>query len=74
MTAFAHAVHLWVQTTVPAVRELLANDGSFADHYPPDDPEGFGDYHAIHSALIGWGVGDSANGLRSYVVLIAHED
>ncbi len=66
MTALAHAVHIWVQTTVPAVRELLANDGSFADHYPPGDPDGFGDYHAIHGSLIGWGVEDGSDVLQAW--------
>ncbi|WP_329244271.1 DUF6348 family protein [Actinoallomurus sp. NBC_01490] len=52
------AVEMWAGTTVSAVLELLAQNGRFAAHLAPDDPDGLPGWHAIHGGVIGWGTGE----------------
>jgi hypothetical protein len=57
--AVASAVDAWLQTTAPVVLELMTGQGTFADHYPSAET-GLPGRHAIHGALLGWGIGDAA--------------
>ena len=55
----AMAVTLWKSITLPVALELLAQDGCFADHFPPSDPKGLPGWHCIHGPWLGWGTSES---------------
>ena len=68
----ALGVMIWGQTTAPALLEVLAQDGTFADHLHSGDADGVPGWHAVHGPLFGWGVGDegldAANQLQSWAL------
>lgn len=59
------AVDAWLQTTAPVVLELLTQEGAFADHYSSAGCRLAG-RHAIHGAILGWGVGDGPDQLQRW--------
>jgi Family of unknown function (DUF6348) len=65
--AIDRAVAVWAARTMPVFWELFARDGSYAAHYPIDDPEGIPGYHVIFGGIVGWGLGDTGV-LRRWVI------
>jgi hypothetical protein len=65
--AVDRAVAVWAARTMPVFLELFARDGSYAAHYPVDDPEGIPGYHVIFGGIVGWGLGDTGV-LRRWVI------
>lgn|GEM_PF-6696803 len=59
------AVDAWLQTTAPVVLELLTQDGTYADHYSSAEC-GLAGRHAIHGAILGWGVGHGPDQLQRW--------
>jgi hypothetical protein len=68
LVAIGQAVQVWSERTMPVFRELFAQDGSFADHYPGGDPDGIPGWHVIAGAFTGWGAGAAPHALRRWVV------
>ncbi|SDM22330.1 DUF6348 family protein [Nonomuraea jiangxiensis] len=66
--AVGRAVEMWLGTTGSALLELLAQDGTHAGHFPPDDPAGFPGWHAVHGGIIGWGTGDDHDVVQRWAV------
>jgi Family of unknown function (DUF6348) len=53
-----NGVWIWGNTTAPALLEVLARDGRFADHYHSGDAGGVPGWHVVHGPWLGWGAGD----------------
>ncbi|TMR96160.1 DUF6348 family protein [Nonomuraea basaltis] len=66
--AVDRAVQVWLDTTASAVLELLTQDGSFAGHFGPADPDGFPGWHAVHGGITGWGTGDDHDAVQRWAV------
>lgn len=63
----ATAARVWARTTAGALLELkYSRRGEYADHYRGHEPGGFPGWHAIHSAVLGYGRGDSAERLQQW--------
>ena len=68
LVAIGQAVQVWSARTMPVFRELFAQDGSFAEHYPAGDPDGIPGWHVIAGAFIGWGSGDAPFALQRWAL------
>ena len=62
------AVRTWVRSTLPVMLELSAQDGTFADHFGPDDPEGCPGWHVIHGPVLAFGVGSAPDELQAWTL------
>lgn len=52
------AARLWASTTAPAVLELAARDGRYAEHANGDATLGLPTWHSIHGGIVAYGTGD----------------
>lgn len=64
----SRAVETWASSTLPVYLEFLTGDGSFADHFHADDPQGCVGWHVIHGPLIAYGVGNAPDELQSWAL------
>jgi hypothetical protein len=62
------AVETWAASTLPVCLELVNRDGSFADHYDNDDPEGCPGWHVIHGPLLAFGIGTAPEVLQAWTL------
>jgi hypothetical protein len=61
------AAGLWAQTTACTWLELkYSQRGQFADHYRGNEAGGFSGWHSIAGAIMGFGMGDSADKLQQW--------
>jgi hypothetical protein len=66
--ATTQAVEVWASRTMPVFWELFTQDGTFAAHYPADDPDGIPGWHVIAGGITGWGVEGASTILQQWVV------
>jgi hypothetical protein len=66
--AIMQAVEVWASRTMPVFWELFTQDGTFAAHYPADDPDGIPGWHVIAGGITGWGVEGASTILQQWVV------
>ncbi|GAA4563128.1 DUF6348 family protein [Planotetraspora kaengkrachanensis] len=66
--AVDRAIEMWLGTTGAALLELLRRDGSFAAHFPADDPDGFPGWHTIHGGISGWGAGEGHDVVQHWLI------
>src|SRR5262245_24654850 len=66
--AIAAAVERWATCTAPAVFELLAQNGKFAEHSHGDDELGLRGWHVIFEPIWSWGFGEAADRLTTWTV------
>lgn len=66
--ALDRAVETWAVSTAPVFLELLVRDGSFAEHYHGDDPEGCPGWHVIHGPVMAFGKGAAPDELQWWVL------
>jgi hypothetical protein len=64
----AWAIESWANSTVPAIIELLVQNGAFATHLGYDDPQGCAGWHVIHGPVTGFGKGDAPKNLQSWLL------
>jgi Family of unknown function (DUF6348) len=49
------AVETWATVTAATVLEMLTRNGTYAEHFHGNDPQGFPGWHSIHGPAIGFG-------------------
>lgn len=62
------AVRNWAACTVPAILELVVQNGSFAAHLGYDDPKGCAGWHVILGPVTAFGAGVAPKELQSWVL------
>ncbi len=61
------AAHIWASTSGGALLELkYSRQGKYADHFRGNDPQGLIGWHCICSAVLGYGLDDSADVLQEW--------
>jgi hypothetical protein len=48
--------------------ELGSRDGTFADHYQHNDPQGCAGWHVIHGPILGFGIGAAPGSLQTWAL------
>jgi len=64
----ANGIDVWIRTTAPALLEVLAQDGSFAEHLPPGDEMGLPNWHVVHGPIAGMGATEGVRRLQQWVI------
>lgn len=64
----SRAIETWAISTLPVYQEFLARDGSFADHFHANDPQGCVGWHVIHGPLIAYGVASAPDVLQAWAL------
>ena len=54
-----YASYIWLQTTAPAVLEVLEQRSRLADHHDPGDPGGLPGMHVVQGPALVFGTGDT---------------
>jgi hypothetical protein len=62
------AVDSWCSCTAPAVIELLAQNGEYAEHYTGRDPQGLAGWHVIHGPIFAFGHGNGPEVMQRWVI------
>jgi hypothetical protein len=64
----ANGVERWIRCTAPALLEVLAQDGTFAEHLPAGDEMGLPSWHIVHGPVFAFGEQEAANALQQWVI------
>jgi hypothetical protein len=64
----SHAVETWVRSTLPVMLELGSQDGTFADHFNYNDPQGCPGWHVIHGPMLAFGRGTAPGDLQTWTL------
>jgi uncharacterized protein DUF6348 len=68
LEAVSRAVETWTRSTLPVMLELGSQDGTFADHFSFDDPQGCPGWHVIHGPLLAFGRGAAPDALQAWAL------
>jgi hypothetical protein len=62
------AVETWITCNFPVMLEFFKRDGSFAEHFLHNDPQGCPGWHVIHGPVLGFGAGKAPHELQAWVI------
>ncbi len=64
----SHAIETWSRSTLPVLLELRSQDGTFADHFLHNDPQGCPGWHVIHGPVLAFGRGAAPDALQAWTL------